>query len=108
MHVLITFIIIFLFHFSSSTLTTQQGKLTPLFDGKTLNGWHTIPVCQCQVKDGAIVITTPKSAPRHVLLITNKIYRNFVSRVKIKVLKDDRGFYFRFDEVALKLGVNVF
>ncbi len=86
----------------------QRGKWTPLFDGKTLTGWHTIPGGGWEVKDSAIVGTSPKSDPRHGLLVTDKTYRDFVARLKFKVLKGDSGFYFRVDEVGGTVGVNGF
>jgi hypothetical protein len=86
----------------------QRGKWTPLFDGKTLKGWHTIPGGGWEVKDGAIVGTSPKSDTRHGLLVTDKKYRDFVARLKFKVLKGNSGFYFRVDEVGGTVGVNGF
>jgi hypothetical protein len=94
--------------FPPQELPPQKGKWTPLFDGKTLKGWHAIPGGQWEVKDGAIVGTSPKSDPRHGLLVTDNTYRNFVARVKFKVLEGDSGFYFRVDEVGGTVGVNGF
>jgi hypothetical protein len=94
--------------FSQPEPPPQKGKWTPLFDGKTLKGWHPIPGGQWEVQDGAIVGTSPKSDPRHGLLVTDKTYRNFVARLKFKVLKGDSGFYFRVDEVGGTVGVNGF
>jgi hypothetical protein len=102
-------LIIHLSLFSLTGNSPQQGsKWKPLFDGKTLKGWHTIPGGKWEVINGAIVGTSPKSDERHGLLVTDQKYRDFVAKLKFKVLKGDSGFYFRIDEVGGTVGVNGF
>ena len=80
----------------------------PLFDGKTLNGWHALPGGQWEVVDSVIRGTSQKSEKRHGLLVTDKRFGNFTVRAQFKVSKGDSGFYFRVDEKENNVGVNGF
>jgi len=71
----------------------------PLFDGKTLKGWHTLPGGSWQVQDGVIIGTSSKDEPRHGLLVTDCRLNDFTARLKFKAIKGNSGFYFRVDEV---------
>jgi hypothetical protein len=86
------------------------GKHTwkPLFDGKTLNGWHALPGGQWEVVDGVIRGTSEKSENRHGLLVTDKRFEDFTVRAQFKVTNGDSGFYFRVDEKENNVGVNGF
>ena len=83
-------------------------KWEPLFDGKSLKGWHTLPGGKWQVKKGMIVGTSPKSDKRHGILISDKRYGDFTARVKYKALIGNSGFYCRTDKVDSVVGVNGF
>jgi hypothetical protein len=80
----------------------------PLFDGKTLKDWHTIPGGKWQVSGGAIVGTSASSESRHGLLVSDRSYGDFTVRLKFKALKGNSGLYFRADEVGSGVGVHGF
>ena len=80
----------------------------PLFDGKTLKGWTPAPGGKWEVKNGAIVGTSPKSERRHGILLTNKQYSDFVVKAKFRVHSGDSGFYFRAERVKNAVSVNGF
>jgi len=80
----------------------------PLFDGRSLAGWHALPGGTWQVKDGVIVGTSAKSEPRHGLLVSDKTYSDFTVRFKFRVVSGNSGFYFRSEKVAEAVGVHGF
>ena len=88
-----------------SVAQADDGKFKPLFNGKNLNGWEPTPGGKGEVKDGVIVGTSPKSEPRHGILLTKKRFKDFIVKAKFRVLHGDSGFYFRVDRV--KSGVSV-
>ena len=47
-----------------------DGKWEPLFNGKNLDGWEPTPGGKWEVKNGVIIGTSPKSEPRHGILLT--------------------------------------
>ena len=81
----------------------QEWK--PLFDGKTLKGWHALPGGNWKVEKGMIVGTSEKSDPRHGLLVTDNIYTDFELRIKYLAVKGNSGLYFRVKEVGGPYGV---
>lgn len=81
---------------------------TPLFNGKDLSGWHTQPGGTWEVIDGVIVGKSPKSEPRHGLLVTDKLYENFVLRAKFRVHAGNSGLYFRSEETDTAVAVRGF
>ena len=82
---------------------TQQWR--PLFDGKTLTGWHIIPGGNWKVEDRMIIGTSDTSDQRHGLLVTDKTYKNFEIRLKYLAVKGNSGLYFRVNEVGGLYGV---
>ena len=80
----------------------------PLFDGKTLKGWHTLPGGKWEVRDGIVVGSSASSERRHGLLVTDRRYKDFTVRLKFKALKGNSGFYFRADEIGSGVGVHGF
>lgn len=81
----------------------------PLFDGKSLKGWHAIGGGKWQVVDGVIEGTCTKAEQYHGLLVSDKCYDDFSIRLKFKAAKGNSGFYFRVDEVPEdKAGVHGF
>ena len=90
---------------AGSVVQGADGKFKPLFNGKNLKGWEPTPGGKWEVKDGVIVGTSPKSEPRHGILLTKKRFKDFVVKAKFRVLHGDSGFYFRVDRV--KSGVSV-
>jgi Domain of Unknown Function (DUF1080) len=90
------------------TLPGKKQKWTPLFDGKTLKGWHALPGGHWKVDNGVIVGTSEKSDPNHGLLVSDKIYKDFDLRVKFLVEKGNSGLYFRVKEIGGPYGVEGF
>ena len=70
----------------------------PLWDGRTLNGWHVIGKGQWTVTDGAIRGTHAKEEKEFSHLVTDKVYRDFTVRLKYKAVKGNSGLYFRIEE----------
>src|ERR1700759_3584341 len=68
----------------ASSLITQSW--TPLFDGKTLNGWKRLAgTAEYTVEDGVIVGTNvPNSG--NTFLVTEKEYGNFILELDIKIM----------------------
>src|SRR5688572_26054852 len=75
---------------------TQEFK--PLWDGKTLNGWHAIGNGGWKIEHGAIHGTHSKSENDYGHLISDRSFTNFVVRLKFKSLKGNSGLYFRIEE----------
>ena len=90
------------------TLHAAAQKPQKLFDGKTLNGWHTIPGGSWTVKESAIVGKNDKADARHGLLVSDKKYKNFTATVKYKAVRGNSGFYFRVQETGDVVGVKGF
>lgn len=81
---------------------------TPLFDGKTLSGWTPTPGGKWEMVDGILTGTSPKSDPKHGILLSPAAYTNFVARFQFRVTEGDSGFYFRVDRVPGAVGVHGF
>ena len=73
----------------------NAGAWRPLFDGKTLNGWHHFGEGKWVVEDGAIVGRTQEAAKLYSLLVSDDVYHDFTLRLKFKSLKGNSGFYVR-------------
>jgi hypothetical protein len=82
--------------FNEPVVTT--ANLTPLWDRKTLNGWHAIGKGEWKIEDGAIHGTHLKSEKEFGHLVTDRDFTNFVVRLKFKALKGNSGLYFRIIE----------
>ncbi|MAG55984.1 MAG: hypothetical protein CMJ83_06815 [Planctomycetes bacterium] len=76
-----------------------RHRWRPLFDGKTLSGWHARPGGTWNVENAAIVGRSPADERRHGLLVTDAIFKDFTVRARFKVHTGDSGFYFRIKEV---------
>lgn len=77
------------------SLLAEPASWTPLFNGKDLTGWHTMPGGKWEVVDGVITGASEKKEKRHGLLVSDKTYKNFILRAKFKVTSGDSGLYFR-------------
>ena len=61
------------------------GKTTPLFDGKTLDGWEGDPKLW-RVEDGCLTGgSLDAQMPRNEFLASKKDYADFIVRFKIKL-----------------------
>ncbi len=75
-----------------------RGKWKPLWDGKTFKGWHTIGVGTWTIEDGAIVGRKKAEEKEFGHLVSDDVFKDFVVRLKFKVLQGNSGFYFRVEE----------
>jgi hypothetical protein len=73
----------------------QNAKWRPLFDGKSLSGWHHFGEGKWVVEDGAIVGHTQTAAKLYSLLLSDQVYHDFTVRLKFKSVKGNSGFYIR-------------
>jgi hypothetical protein len=95
-----------IFALGASPLIAQTWK--PLFNGSDLSGWHTQPGGTWEVIDGVIIGKSPKSEPRHGLLVTDDSFRNFVLRAKFRVFQGNSGLYFRGEETDTNVAIRGF
>jgi hypothetical protein len=73
----------------------EEAGFTPLFDGKTLEGWHGDPELW-KVEDGSIVGSTDeKTIRRNSFLATKKAYRDFVLKAQFKLRNHNSGIQIR-------------
>jgi len=79
-----------------------------LFNGKTLDGWETLPGGQWKVDNGSIVGQQDKTEQRHGMLLSKKVYTDFVVKLKYKSIKGNSGFYFRAERVKGRVSVKGF
>lgn len=86
----------------------KSSEWKPLFDGKTLNGWHKLPGGEWKVENGVIVGTSSKSDERHGMLVSDETYNNFEIRITYKAIQGNSGLYFRAKEVGGQYGVEGF
>jgi len=76
-------------------VATAEEGFTPLFDGKTLDGWNGDPDLW-SVEDGAIMGTTDaKKAKHNTFLATKKTYKNFILKAKFKLRNHNSGIQVR-------------
>lgn len=77
-----------------SDASAQEEKWTPLFDGKTMDGWEKVgrDDSKWEVKDGALTGTGAAS----MLVNTKGPYKNFRYRAEVKINDGgNSGLYFR-------------
>lgn len=91
-----------------SATVFSQDKWVKLFDGKTLQGWHTIPGGEWKAENGMIVGVNDHTDERHGLLVTDKEFDDFELELQFKSVKGNSGLYFRVDETGGIEGVNGF
>ena len=70
----------------------------PLWDGKTLQGWHQIGKGTWEIVDGVIRGTHAPEEKEFGHLVSDGIYRDFVVRLKYKAVSGNSGLYFRIEE----------
>jgi hypothetical protein len=69
----------------------SAGKRVSLFDGKTFAGWDGDTKETWRIEDGCFVGgSLTKKVPRNQFLATTKSYKDFVLRVKFKLLGDSK------------------
>lgn len=87
---------VFLFCAAISAALAQDFK--PLWDGKTLEGWHAIGKGEWKIEQGAIHGTHSKGEDDYGHLVTDRAFTNFIVRLKFKSLQGNSGLYFRTEE----------
>ena len=70
----------------------------PIWDGKSLNGWHEIGKGDWKVENGAIHGVHAATEKEFGHLVTDKVYSDFTVRVKYLTIKGNSGLYFRIEE----------
>jgi 3-keto-disaccharide hydrolase len=70
----------------------------PLWDGRSLKGWHAIGKGEWEVQDGAIVGRHRRSEMQFGHLVTDAIFADFTVRIVYKTVSGNSGLYFRTDE----------
>ena len=71
----------------SSSADPGQAKKSQLFDGKSFQGWEGDTDKTFRIQEGAVVGgSLSAKVPRNEFLCTRKSYKNFVLRVKFKLL----------------------
>jgi len=86
---------------TAAVLTTAcANDFKPLWDGRTLNGWHAIGKGAWKIENGAIHGSHASSEAEYGHLVTDRAYTNFTARLKFKSLKGNSGFYFRIEETG--------
>lgn len=83
----------------SPLFVSAQGSFVTLFDGRSFEGWEGDTKKTFRIEDGAIVGGSLKAAvPRNEFLCTQRSYKNFVLKLKFKLLggeKANAGVQFR-------------
>ena len=79
----------------------------PLWDGKTLAGWHVIGKGDWRIADGAICAAHSKDVPDFGHLVTDKTFADFAVRLTYRSVKGNSGLYFRIEETGFS-GVSGF
>jgi len=79
----------------------------PLWDGKSLVGWHVIGKGDWRVEDGVLHGTHSKNESGFGHLVTDRSFGDFTVRLKFKSLSGNSGLYFRIEETGFS-GVSGF
>ena len=79
---------------ASATLAADEGEWRPLFDGKTLKGWHPVGDGTWSAEDG-VIIGRANSEKLYGLLVSDEVFRDFSVKFKFYCVKGDSGFYIR-------------
>jgi hypothetical protein len=72
----------------------------PLWDGKTLNGWHAIGKGDWKIEEGAIVGRHSRNEKEFGHLVTDSMFGDFSVRLKFKSVHGNSGLYFRSEETG--------
>lgn len=78
------FSLVSIFILMASCNDSSQDHLTPIFDGETLQGWHTIGgEATYKVENGEIIGTTVANTP-NTFLATDSLYTDFILELDFK------------------------
>lgn len=65
-------------------------KSVPLFDGRSFKGWEGDTIKTWRIQDGALVGgSLTEKVPHNEFIATTKTYKNFILRVKFRLLGSD-------------------
>ena len=70
----------------------------PLWDGKTLAGWHEIGKGSWTIADGVIRATHERGEKEFGHLVTDRTFKDFTVRLRYRAVKGNSGLYFRIEE----------
>jgi len=70
----------------------------PLWDGKTLDGWHRIGDGKWTIENGAIHGTRLANEQGGGFLVTDRVYTDFSVRLKFKLVGGNSGLFIRIEE----------
>ena len=83
--------LLILFSFVSTGLLAKhhKGEMTPIFDGKTLNGWTQLNgTATYRVNKGAIIGKTKEGSPNS-FLCSDKLYGDFELKFQVKLISNE-------------------
>ena len=83
--------LLILFSFFSTGLLAKhhKGEMTPIFDGKTLNGWTQLNgTATYRVDKGAIIGKTKEGSPNS-FLCSDKLYGDFELKFQVKLISNE-------------------
>ena len=83
---------------ASALASIAEDVWKPLWDGKTLAGWHVIGKGEWKVEDGSIVGRHAADEQEYSHLVTDEEYEDFTLRLKFKTVKGNSGVYFRIEQ----------
>ena len=82
-------LILFSFLFTGLLAKHHKGEMTPIFDGKTLNGWTQLNgTATYRVDKGAIIGKTKEGSPNSFLCSDN-LYGDFELHFQVKLINDE-------------------
>jgi hypothetical protein len=84
-----------------------RRKWLPLWDGKTMKGWHAIGKGDWTIADGLIAGKHAQAETEFGHLVTDRTFSDFAIRLKYKAAQGNSGLYFRVGEEG-KTGVTGF
>ena len=79
----------------AQTFLYAANEWRPLWDGKSLDGWHVVGRGEWKIEDGAIHGTHDASIEDYGHLVTDRTFRDFTIRLKFKAVAGNSGLYFR-------------
>jgi len=85
-----------------------QNHYRPLYNGRDLANWFTLPGGDWEIINSEIVGTSPASEARHGILLTKEKFKDFELAVVYKAVEGNSGVYFRVDTVDHVVGVKGF
>ncbi len=81
-----------------ATFTCPAADWKPLWDGRSLSGWHVIGKGDWKIVEGSIHATHPKAEKEFGHLVSDRVFTNFTVRLKYKAIRGNSGLYFRVEE----------